>query len=65
MKKVLAILFIAGALTACNDDTSTDVKVSDSTSTTVPSVVDTSSATIDTLGGRTDTIGKPADSLKK
>ena len=64
MKKFLAVLVVAGALIACNDDTSTDVKVSDSTVTTVPPV-DTSAITVDTAGIGTDTTGRKTDTLKK
>ena len=64
MKKFLAILVVAGTLIACNDETTTDVKVSDTPATT-PVIVDTPVTTVDTAGIKTDTSGKPADSLKK
>lgn len=56
MKKFLGILFIAGALVACNndaDDNGTEDTISTSTSTTIDSNLTTGT---DTLTGGTDTL---------
>jgi hypothetical protein len=45
MKKLVAIVAIAGALTACNNGTDSDATIGDSTSLTTPSTVDSTTVT--------------------
>lgn len=45
MKKVFAILAIAGSLAACNNGTDSDAASGDSTSLTTPSTVDSTTVT--------------------
>ena len=56
MKKLLAILAVAGVLTACNDNGANETPSGDTT-TVVPSTV----APIDTLTVPVDTLGRAAD----
>ena len=44
MKKSVAIVAIAGALTACNNGTDSDATTGDSTSLTTPSTVDSTNS---------------------
>lgn len=64
MKKLLAILAVAGFLTACNDNGGDETKPVDSTAApaTVP---DTTTLPVDTTTAPTDTTAKPADTTVK
>ncbi len=61
MKKVFAILAVAGLMTACNNAETTEA-----TADTAAATVDTAAATVDTTAAAVDTTAAPAvDTTKK
>ncbi len=61
MKKVFAILAVAGLMTACNNAETTEA-----TADTAAATVDTAAATVDTTAATVDTTAAPAvDTTKK
>jgi hypothetical protein len=57
MKKLLAMLAIAGALTACNDNAD-NTDTADSPAVTAPAIDTTTPPAMDTTGTGTDTSGR-------
>ncbi len=60
MKKVFAILAVAGLMTACNNAETTEA-----TADTAAATVDTAAATVDTTAATVDTTAAAVDTTKK
>jgi len=60
MKKVFAILAVAGLMTACNNAETTEA-----TADTAAATVDTAAATVDTSAAMVDTTAAAVDTTKK
>ena len=60
MKKVFAILAVAGLMTACNNAETTEA-----TADTAAATVDTAAATVDTAAATVDTTAAAVDTTKK